>query len=679
MPAPPTNVLHSMCDRKGALFICPICRDAGVDYTATNSSNMSAHLRSKAMHNLKEPLESNEVVLKFIRVREERIKRAAETMKGPMDAHVKKNPFTDEEYEVIRWCDHFDSLERVESASELNCKNRIVKSSEMRKKAIQLSKTLLDKRLVSLANSCVTLAIDSGTIFKRYLGILICVPKEPPILYDLIEDDEFIDGQQTSNNLNLVLTRVVVELAAKKITVLAVVADNAANMQAENTTPPGVLKIRCFAHSIQLAARYQMTHDTRIGRMLQVVRDRKAKNPDCPIPDEVPTRWNTTYDMLVKTQDRNISVLFQATEEGRIKEIVSKLDHFAKATDSFQSDNCTLFGALCILTQIAKSASQEPYVLEALSHHLKHFMSQAVILLLYLCPNFKIEDFPDAYKSQALAILSSCSKVVENQIGAESDSDCITKEKRNWQSARYDPEEMTVVDSEFMTYQKFTAWWTEMKKDFPRLSWLAMTVAKLTPTEGSCERFFSAIKRCVHPTRSSMAKDLILAQTQVAAMWKEVVDLDAVHSSEAVPFCASGARTLLRFATTPYLAIPHQQLQIRAPEATAQASQRPPTKPERQRSPAPEELTSYDDDQSNDEPPRIPDYHAAPIPALRPLGEHLCSKCYQYESYHPDNTLFLDCANCHLWFASTCLQSRFSRNMRRWTCGVCRDVPSDKW
>jgi hypothetical protein len=78
----------------------------------------------------------------------------------------------------------------------------------------------------------VTIALDSGTIWRRYLAVMVISARYPPLLLDLRVDTELnCEGRLTAATISRVIALCVRRMESEGAQVVAVVADNASNMQ----------------------------------------------------------------------------------------------------------------------------------------------------------------------------------------------------------------------------------------------------------------------------------------------------------------------------------------------------------------------------------------------------------------------------------------------------------------
>lgn len=103
-------------------------------------------------------------------------------------------------------------------------------------------------------NSLCCSRLRQWTVFRRFLVVDVLLPCKSP-LHIRTEWDGNHDGELTSEVIGSILKSVAEELKSAGVIVVALVADNAANMHGEkmlNFVGDEVLRLRCAAHTIQL-------------------------------------------------------------------------------------------------------------------------------------------------------------------------------------------------------------------------------------------------------------------------------------------------------------------------------------------------------------------------------------------------------------------------------------------
>jgi Cys-tRNA synthase (O-phospho-L-seryl-tRNA:Cys-tRNA synthase) len=116
----------------------------------------------------------------------------------------------------------------------------------------------VEASIKELAGKYVTLAVDSGTIWHRYLTVVALVAGHPPLLIAATPSKSIGDGRLTAVNVANYLRSVVARLTAVGATIVAIVADNASNLQA-------ALRLVCNCKSV--AVTFLVMHAERTGQM----------------------------------------------------------------------------------------------------------------------------------------------------------------------------------------------------------------------------------------------------------------------------------------------------------------------------------------------------------------------------------------------------------------------------
>jgi hypothetical protein len=205
-------------------------------------------------------------------------------------------------------------------------------------KFIEAGKEIRDSAIkaLRLSKKCVTIGLDSGTVWNRYLCCVAMAPGLPAIVFDIAHDGVF-NGTLTAVNIAKHLSRLL-RTTLEGVNVVAFVGDNAANVQralllvdrnaAADDEPaadvdrltafaelvPGAparlpqldtsrgwksagghFRIRCLAHSLQLVVRgFIAAQFPTLEERLRIVAEELEVSAKI-----VETRWNTVYLVLV--------------------------------------------------------------------------------------------------------------------------------------------------------------------------------------------------------------------------------------------------------------------------------------------------------------------------------------------------------------------------------------------
>ena len=212
-----------------------------------------------------------------------------------------------------------------------------------------------DAALAKFVGRRCTLAFDSGTIWNKYMCVVLCSGRLPPLVYEVAECHS-----ATAVWTKDLLQRVIIELKAKKIFPLGLVADNASNVQAaaaDIEVSSNLLSQRCMAHSLQLAIDDCFKAGERIAQVWHRIDTVIRANPEeARLPCE--TRWNSKYDCLVKMLS-NQKIKYTASSDGFI-ELGQALRVWSEATDALQSDSSMMVDACAWITSLCVAEPESP-------------------------------------------------------------------------------------------------------------------------------------------------------------------------------------------------------------------------------------------------------------------------------------------------------------------------------
>lgn len=140
-----------------------------------------------------------------------------------------------------------------------------------------------------------TLAFDSGTVWRRWFAVMAIVPGDVPYMIGIKNAESFPDKRLTAENLEVYLAELASGLEKDDAWVVAFVADNASNMQ--KAIWPSMLAVKCGAHIIALLAKDLMSNEI-LSKALQVATTIfKVHRKELPSPCE--TRWNSLHRLIL--------------------------------------------------------------------------------------------------------------------------------------------------------------------------------------------------------------------------------------------------------------------------------------------------------------------------------------------------------------------------------------------
>jgi hypothetical protein len=337
--------------------------------------------------------------------------------------------------------------------------------------AAKLRKAALEK----LTN--VTLCIDGGTVFNRYLLIAAASPGKAVII-KCTAVDNLPDKKMTSESISSELKKVTKDIVDAGGHVVEIVADNAANMQGAVTSD--VHKTRCTAHVFQLALKDMMNPDSGIEQVrdgiatVDVIAER-AKVDRCP-----ETRWSY---MLKRAE--SAKKFATDAELLRIIPLTEILRPFAVATDRVQSDWATMWTALVQWEMLLGECAE--CVRQITTNRFHYWLREAVLIVAYFAPHVVMPpqsaEFDDLVTEAVKKYDAAAAKDLEAYF--------------NWANRSERKQELRLSD--YTVYLK-----TILAPKFPALAGLIARLLNTTPTEASVERGFSQMKHCVNDWRNRL-------------------------------------------------------------------------------------------------------------------------------------------------------------------------------
>lgn len=547
--------------------------------------------------------------------------------------------FTEIDKDVIWYASGFDAMSRCENPAgklkEFKTTNRKI----LRAQTLLTADKILDDALIRAEKLCGygTLAIDSGTIYNRYLAGVLHVPGMKPIVIGLYGDGQFADGKQTAENIQIFSDRIANKLRGRapgtgRVAIAVVTADNAKNFQSSKALPNFLVGLRCYCHVTQLIAQELIKCDEGIQAACVALKEVREAFPN-KVRAEVATRWNYTF--LALDDALQIEEVYPRLKE---KMMVGhyRLKPLYTATNELQADDATLWTALSCTMELCEAANRHldtiPKFRVVLEKRLNWLVIDAAMALLFLVPECW-EHFPEKCESVAHATILRLTTVVEALVGPEQTFSKLSTELNTYCSMA---STIRQVQGQ-ITYADASSWWTSQADRFPRLSAVFHILATATPSEASVERVFSQIKRQLDPQQTSVYPDIVLAQLQVNTLWQDykqptnVIVNDLTADEGETQTTMSSARISIG---RPWIISQYEGMMAIL-------------KGKRER----EEYALLEEEQT-------------------------CNMCGKKETDHAC-TAFLDCSVCELWYARTCVEltkSQFEdikRHSTFWQCPVC--------
>jgi hypothetical protein len=373
------------------------------------------------------------------------------------------------------------------------------------------------------AKKPVTVAIDSGTVWRRYMVIVLASPDIPAVVCDIAHDAAY-GGRFTAVNI----VRHIGGLLAttlKDLRIVAFVGDNAANIQrAFANMAPGAVdveteaaaearmtamvelepgeqvveeevadtirgfksvggywKIRCKAHTTQLIVRAFIKSEfpTLEKKVYDATIAHKTSATICE------TRWNTVYLAL-----KEVSPLITDTDDKSLfRDAQEALLPFYLATEELQKMGATTWNALRALTflhnYVTTSGSRNRAAATIIAERAGWLLSPAVVLVAYLSPAMQpLNVVADRQALRDLHFLACQNSAEANTYAAEVQARTILDE----------PESVTA--------ETLFEWYGARLAQWPKTEAALHSLVAIAPTEADCERAFSKLKAAVSANRS---------------------------------------------------------------------------------------------------------------------------------------------------------------------------------
>jgi hypothetical protein len=318
---------------------CKLCEAAGVEkfVKSANSTNNSTHLQS--VHSMTEE--------------DDRVKEArAQRDKQPTIDNALVKSKTDQDFldymlvfatPIVRTeNDLFRAVHSTAPCTRTALRGRLVSHSQRRN----------GEALNRLRSRTVTLAVDAGTIWKKYLVIAaLAYGKQPPIV--TCTHAEHMPATFIEETLN----KTIAELLAAGVYAIAITADNASNMTA-GIARCALLHQRCLAHSIQLCVNDAFSAEplqTLWSAARTILKDNNLSEPP-------PTRWSGKYLALTRIVDPNSELNIGGVEPRDFLQLLPlcrALKPFYIATQSVQGNSATMLTAAAVVASLLAIDSRD--------------------------------------------------------------------------------------------------------------------------------------------------------------------------------------------------------------------------------------------------------------------------------------------------------------------------------
>jgi hypothetical protein len=460
------------------------------EFKRPNSTNNKSHL--KTHHNLDR---TSEVVEQKIAERQ-----AQKNLKQPkVDDEMGK---TTANQQFLDYMLYFaDPLYRCEvpifRALHATCP---LSRQTLRTSLVKHSQARLNEAIAKFKNRTVTLAIDAGTIWNRYLCVVAVCYGFTPLTISMAQCEgtvmsiEWVSGE---------VAKCVEKLRAQQVYAISIVADNASNMQGALPTLP-LLAQRCLAHSLQLA----VNDGFNTSNLLEKTWDNcKTVMKANKIPEPPLTRWSGKFLALRTLADLNktwdVSDITPA-EYNAFDPLVRALKPYFVATQLLQSDRANLVLAAAIIHTLLTHGKTEPRtpqakaLLNALRARRSLLITDAIVCVCYYHPGTNRGALDPSIRARIEAIVKGPFTTI-----SKSEATIIQQSLELRVNGPF-PEAATKQ----YALGEYVAFWQDAD-GFAVLGDAVARLATTNPTEASCERAFSITKWAFPPNRSRASEDLV--------------------------------------------------------------------------------------------------------------------------------------------------------------------------
>lgn len=462
-------------------------------YKDRNSYNMRKHLSTA--HKIAD--ESDDRV-------KERLKSGQPTLDRFV---VRQMTLSDEERQVAFFAEALLPFLAVEGAHyRAHARPPIRSRKTLSEKTVQFAERLLDAALEQLRGATVTLAIDSGTVWNRYLLVMLCANGVSPLPLSCVADDE-IGGRLTTEAMQTHMLGLMARLKRFDIGVVGYTSDNAPNMVAVRL--PGVWRVRCAAHSIQLVVRdVTSTCPAAVAVLQECESLRKGLGVAAPCE----TRWNSQLRMARAIHAK------QERQPGELWEFIRFFSQFERATRVVEGDTAnllSLFKAVAIVDAACEMDSVFAACAKAAwaARRSRLFESPLLTVVAFLAPNVRIRSRL-AYQRALSALQEPAAKSI---VARSACGPCTEEHSLTSEINKFTLSPPTALQGD-VTTASYKGWWVERAARFPRLAALVGAVLDISPSEASVERGFSKLKLCVPSIRFRLTPEIAAAQVAVKTL-----------------------------------------------------------------------------------------------------------------------------------------------------------------
>jgi hypothetical protein len=425
----------------------------------------------------------------------------------------------------------------------------------------------LETKLLNTKRNCVAyMTVDSGTVWERYIVVMLHVRGCPPIvagsfddasLAELVgEDDDREGARHTIDNLAKMLsTCIKFVLETFCIHVLSIVTDNCANVvgMAESVSR---FPFRCMCHGLALIVNH-VTDQPEFKKLIDATKKWYSDNKELLTKSDVKykyvrpfndTRWNSTLHFIsdiaeLVEQHNDTPKKFPATLKHPIghnfpgyfhllKNLIQVLLPFEKATLMVEGDESDIIDAIEAVGVMTEAIESLPFsvVNDCKLTFRKNLLSPGHVIVAFFCPVY------DTSRTDIEAVRA----LIAKWLGGASAVNCWC-ECMDTTPAKL-VEEFNIYCSmqkeafEGFSREDFTANLAKAKACASKLFELVRQLSRSIPSEASAERYFRWMALTGTSDRKALDPSSLAASVRLNAMARHlmpkpreeaaVVDLD---------------------------------------------------------------------------------------------------------------------------------------------------------
>jgi hypothetical protein len=415
------------------------------------------------------------------------------------------------------------------------------------------------------------LAIDSGTVWNRYVAYVLHVAGYPSILLELLPDSKFgmVDlepvadedegieldqnelvpsrpGELCIENLAVELRRIISGLQKYNIDVVGITTDNAKNVvgMAESVEK---FPIRCGCHCLQLMLKTLFTKECCVkkakdhtDKWIKTLREEEkaAKRSPIFIPNPCTTRWNSqlrTIEAVAKiytngAKDSNGNQIplpnISHTAFAEVKtaiDVLKKFEHATKLVEGDQSNQVHMISAIAEMTFLFPGRGIDAALQPELQvPFYQDLVSAALTITAFFSPVFGDPESDHNEKVDDMKLLNDVILLMKRWFSMPVVALICHGYSRN---AKELLEEFDgfCTDSRVFLPPSQQSWWENLntlQNRWKLLGQVVRTIAFATSSEASAERCFSLLKNEVPPNRKRLTPENTSVVTRLAIYCK---------------------------------------------------------------------------------------------------------------------------------------------------------------